>query len=263
MQLVRSRASRAQRRLEQQLAFGDPLPVPAGPVLVGEQHQVARAVDAGVPPRVGEQQEREQARGLRLVRQQRGQRAGEPDRLVASSPRTSSAPRWPGALGCRPGRRRAARPPAGPAARPGQAPASGCRPAVSSVWPGRSAAPRSARDHEGGRDGLRVLAAHAAQRQRDPRGRLQRGMAAHEDQPELVGCRPRSAFAAMPEAAGVLSGHGSPGPRAPRPADRSQPPPPCRPAAPPCAAGPGPCAWPRRPATHRDWRARPRPATSP
>ena len=63
------------------LAFGDQGPVPAVPVLVGEQDQLAVGVAARGPARVGEQHQPEQSQHLGLVRHQFGKQPPQPDRL--------------------------------------------------------------------------------------------------------------------------------------------------------------------------------------
>jgi len=67
VKLVRARSVVAQGRLEQPLALGDPRVVPPGPVLLGQRHQLTAIADPRCPPRVGEQQQREQPGGLRLA----------------------------------------------------------------------------------------------------------------------------------------------------------------------------------------------------
>ena len=60
----------------------DRRPVPAPPVLVGEQHRLAVASGAGGEPRGGELEQGEQAVDLGLVGHQPGEDPGQPDRLV-------------------------------------------------------------------------------------------------------------------------------------------------------------------------------------
>ena len=83
LQLVRPRLAGPQGLGEQLLTLGDLRPVPARAVLVGQQDQVARRADPAAAARVGQQQQRQQPCHLGLARHQRGQRAGQPDRLVA------------------------------------------------------------------------------------------------------------------------------------------------------------------------------------
>ena len=73
----------AQRGFDQRRALVDLRAVPARPVLLLEQHDVARLVQAGRAPRVVQQHEREQPLRLGVRRQQLDQHAPEPDGLLA------------------------------------------------------------------------------------------------------------------------------------------------------------------------------------
>src|SRR5262249_47578771 len=82
-QLIRSGPASAQCLLKKLLAFGDLHAVPPGAVLVGEEHYLPGVAGARIPPRVGEQQQREQGGRVRLAGQQSSQCPGQAYRLVA------------------------------------------------------------------------------------------------------------------------------------------------------------------------------------
>src|SRR5262249_59927459 len=70
VQLVRAGTALPQRPLDERLTLGDHGAVPPAAVLVGQQDQVAAGADPGVPPGIGEQQQREQPGHLRPAGQQ-------------------------------------------------------------------------------------------------------------------------------------------------------------------------------------------------
>src|SRR5215472_1210400 len=192
LDLVRPRASGAQRLLDESDALGDRGAVPPAAVLVLQEDQAAGGVDAPWPSRVDEQQEREEAGRLGLLGQQLSQGASEPDGLLAQ--------RGPDELLSR--RRPVAR-------REHQVddPEDGSQPARERVgWrhperdarlPDLAPGPDQALGHGRlGREECRCdlrrgQPTHRAQGERDPHARLQRRMTAQEDQGELVvGDRP-------------------------------------------------------------------------
>jgi len=59
------------------------LAIPPGAVLVGKDDDLALRVDAGGPPGLGEEEQREKGGGQVLVGQQGGEQPGEPDSLTA------------------------------------------------------------------------------------------------------------------------------------------------------------------------------------
>jgi len=69
--------------LDERGSLGDLLCVPATPVLVLEQDELAAIVDACLTARVGHQEQREQAEHLGLVGEEAGEQLGEADGLVA------------------------------------------------------------------------------------------------------------------------------------------------------------------------------------
>src|SRR4029453_5534534 len=81
LDLVRTGPASLQRRLDEGLALGDSASIPPGAVLVLEQDEITVRVDARLPPRVVEQHQGEEPDRLRLVREQRDDDAGQPDRL--------------------------------------------------------------------------------------------------------------------------------------------------------------------------------------
>jgi hypothetical protein len=83
VQLVRAGRAGCERLFQQGCALGDLGRVPSVPVLVAERDEAAGVADPRRPARVRDQQQCEQAGDLRLVRDQRGERAGEADRLLA------------------------------------------------------------------------------------------------------------------------------------------------------------------------------------
>ena len=83
LHLIRAGLTAAERGIEEIETVGDRARVPLGPVLFLERDEVARGVEAGAAAGIGQQEQREQAEGLGLVRHQRDERAGEPDRLRA------------------------------------------------------------------------------------------------------------------------------------------------------------------------------------
>ena len=82
LQLVGPGPAVAQRLGQQGLALVDLGLVPARAILIRQQHQVSSRADPCVAARVRQQQQRQQAGHLGLPRHQRGQRPGQPDRLV-------------------------------------------------------------------------------------------------------------------------------------------------------------------------------------
>ena len=187
VQLVRAGAAGLERPFQQGGALGNLGRVPSAAVLVAEQDELTRVAGSGLPARVGEQQQRQQARDLRLVRHERRERAGEPDRLL-----TQRASHQVGAIRCQvtlgedqvdgPEHRRQASRQVFTARR--FQPYSGL--ADLALGPDQALRHRRLRDDEGGGDLRRGQAAHAAQGQRDTRLRIERGMAAHEDERELL-----------------------------------------------------------------------------
>ena len=139
------------------------------------------------PPRVGEQQQGQQPGGLRLPGEQRGQRAGQPDALVAQLPADQLRPAGrPVSLGedqVDHAEHRAE--PPGQLLAPRHAEPDAGLPDLP-LGPHQPLRHRRLGHQEGGRDLRRGQPADAAQRQRDPRLRVQCRMAAHENQPELV-----------------------------------------------------------------------------
>ena len=83
LQRVRAPAPVQGARRAQADTLADGVAVPAGAVLVGEQHEVAVVVDPRGPPAVVQQQQGEQAEHLALVGQQLDEEAGEAHGLVA------------------------------------------------------------------------------------------------------------------------------------------------------------------------------------
>jgi hypothetical protein len=81
LQLVRPDRSRGQGRGHQRDALRDQAAIPPQPVLVGQRHQLAIAVDPGRPARLGQQHQRQQPLDLAVARASLVQRPGEPDRL--------------------------------------------------------------------------------------------------------------------------------------------------------------------------------------
>ena len=75
--------ARCQSRGGQRAALGDGLVIPAGAVLVGQQHHAAGVVGASRGAAVLQQQQGQQAVDLALVGQQLAQQAGQADGLVA------------------------------------------------------------------------------------------------------------------------------------------------------------------------------------
>ncbi len=85
LQLVRTRRPVPQRTVEQPNAFLDLAAVPARPVLVFEQHDLAgRGVVRGTA-RVMQQHQRDQTACLGLVGHEAGDQLAEPDRLLAQA----------------------------------------------------------------------------------------------------------------------------------------------------------------------------------
>jgi len=83
VQLIGTGPPGGQRLGQQRLALNDQVPVPPAAVLVRQRHELAAQVQPRRPPRVGEQQQSQQPGRLRLPGEPRGQRAGQPDGLVA------------------------------------------------------------------------------------------------------------------------------------------------------------------------------------
>ena len=82
LELVRAeRAGTGQRPRDEFGALRDERPVPAGAVLLKQRDERAVRGDPGGPPGVGQHHEREQARGLGVVRHQPAQQPGQPDSL--------------------------------------------------------------------------------------------------------------------------------------------------------------------------------------
>ena len=81
LQLVRPDPTGRQDRLDERPALGDRGLVPAGPVLVLEQDEVAIGSHPRVPPCVVEEHECQQPGGLRLIGEQRDHGPCQPDRL--------------------------------------------------------------------------------------------------------------------------------------------------------------------------------------
>ncbi|KZM76648.1 hypothetical protein A0J59_20105 [Cellulosimicrobium sp. I38E] len=82
LHLVRPDEPVGERRGDDPDALDDLGVVPAGPVLLGERHELAARAGPGAAPGVREEHEREQPRDLRVVRQQRVHRPGQADRLA-------------------------------------------------------------------------------------------------------------------------------------------------------------------------------------
>ena len=187
VQLVGPGPPGGQRPGQQRLSLADEVPVPPAAVLLGQRHELPGPVQPGRPPRVGEQQQGEQPGRLRLPGEQRGQRAGQPDGLVAQLPADQLlAARRPVALGedqVDHAEHRAE--PPGQLLAPRHAERDPGLPDLP-LGPHQPLRHRRLGDQEGGGDLRRGQPADAAQRQRDPRLRVQGRMAAHEDEPELV-----------------------------------------------------------------------------
>ena len=83
LQLVRAGTAPGERRLGQRPSLGQAGPVPPAAVLVSEQDQRAVLVGPRGGAGAGEQDEREQPGDLGLIRQQPVQPGGEPQRLLA------------------------------------------------------------------------------------------------------------------------------------------------------------------------------------
>ncbi len=82
LQLVRPDRVLAERSFEQADALRDLGRVPQVAALVGERDRESLVVRSCTAAGVGQQHEREQARGLRLIRQQLVQHPRQPDRLA-------------------------------------------------------------------------------------------------------------------------------------------------------------------------------------
>jgi hypothetical protein len=83
LDLVRAGPAAPQAAPDQVLPLGDERPVPARPVLAGEQDQGAVRAGPRRPAGLGEQHQREQAQRLGLVRHELDEQPPEPDRLRA------------------------------------------------------------------------------------------------------------------------------------------------------------------------------------
>ena len=175
---------KGQRPVEREPALLDLVRVPEAAVLLAEQDELSRGRDARVAACVLQQEQRVQAVRLGLVRHQRREHGGEPDRLPAQLAAHGRAvagvedeidrrehepqPLRQQVLG------RHAQRDAGVADLP--------------LRPDEPLRERRLRDEEGARDLRRLEAADEAQRQRDLRLRGERRVAAGEDQLEsLVG----------------------------------------------------------------------------
>ena len=71
----------APRAGDQRVAFADQIPVPEGPVLLGERDQRAVRGGAGRPARLGQQHQREQTADLWIVGKSQAGDPRKPDRL--------------------------------------------------------------------------------------------------------------------------------------------------------------------------------------
>jgi hypothetical protein len=187
VQLVGPGPPGRQRPGQPRLALDDQVLVPLAAVLVRQRHELPAPGQPRRPSRVGEQQQGQQPGRLRLPGEQRGQRAGQPDGLVAQLPADQRLP--------------AGRPvPLGEdqvdhAEHRTEPPGQVLTPRHPERDPGLPDLPlgphqplrhRRLRHQKGGRDLRRGQPAHAAQRQRHPRLRIQRRMTAHKDQPKLI-----------------------------------------------------------------------------
>ena len=76
-------APAAQRHVDELAPLGDPRAVPARPVLVLEQHQLAVVADPRVAARVVQEHQRQQPGRLRRVGEERDHDPGQADRLGA------------------------------------------------------------------------------------------------------------------------------------------------------------------------------------
>ena len=83
LELVRPRSPERLRATEDTQALLDLRPVPERAVLVGEEDELARGVDARVAARVLEEEESEEPERLRLVRHEDTEELRQPDRLGA------------------------------------------------------------------------------------------------------------------------------------------------------------------------------------
>ena len=209
LQQVRPGAPAPRRRPQQGLALGDLPGVPAGPVLLGQQHQPPARVHPRVPAGVLQQQQREQAGRLRLVRHQRDHHPRQPDRLLAQLPPHRRVP----------GGRRVALGEdqvehgqhAGQPVRQlgiGRHPVRDRRGGDLLLRPGDPRRHRRLRHHEGAGDLRRGQAAEQPERQRDPRLGGERRVAAGEQQPQPLVRDRRHILTALPGDAGARPGPG-------------------------------------------------------
>ena len=91
LELVRAGRRSGERAVERAAALLDLVRVPEAAVLLVEQHELAGRRDPRVAARVLQEQQRVQAVRLGLVRHQRREHSGEPDRLRAQLPRARAA----------------------------------------------------------------------------------------------------------------------------------------------------------------------------
>ena len=187
LELIGTGPSAPERPLDEHRTLGDLAVVPAAAVLIGQQHELALVVEAGRTAGVGQQQQGDETDHLGLVGQEVGEDPGEADSLVAElGPDRAGAGRGSMALGENQiDHPKDAR----------QALRQGIRPRDAQRYAGLSdlaRRPDQALGHGGlghqedGGDLARGEAAHRAQRQRHPHPGVQRGMAAREDETELV-----------------------------------------------------------------------------
>ena len=83
LELVRAGSAHRLGAAEDAQPLVDRRHVPERTILVGEQHELAVGAEAGVPPRVLEEQQREEAECLRLVGHENADELREADRLRA------------------------------------------------------------------------------------------------------------------------------------------------------------------------------------
>ena len=249
MQLVRPGPSRSQCLLKQLLAFGDLRAVPPGAVLVGEEHHLSGVAGARVPPRVGEQQQRQQGGRLRLAGQQPRQCTGEAYRLGRTgAPRTSSGPEAARSPECIPSILLVVPWPAVRAVLHCSAPATrNPRPALSCAF---ARTMRCATVGSGTMNAVAMLHRAPGRRRCAASGRSaadgsSAGWQHMKMSPSSSGRRRAPGRRA---GTGLSAATAGPGALAARPSDHAWPPPPSRPRMPAGASGRGPCAWPRRPA---------------
>jgi hypothetical protein len=187
LQLIRAGRSAGQGAGHEGHALGDLGRVPQAPVLLGHGDRLAGRPGARRPSRVGEQHERQQPGHLTVLGKQAVHDASEADRLGGQVGTVQARPRGAGVALAEDQVEHVQhrREPSGPLLG-GRHPERNA--AVPDLLLGPADAPGHGRlgDQEGPGDFRRGQAADRAQRQRDLRGRGQRGVTAHEQHDQRV-----------------------------------------------------------------------------